>query len=560
MPISPDGRRLVTAGVDGTARVWDLEDPTRAPTVLRGHEGDIFCVAINPDGRCLVTAGVDGTARVGTWSTQPRPPPSSAAMRRASIPWTTHGRRLVTAGYDATAQVWELDDLDNEPIVLRSSTVTDISGRWACSVILKPEEDTARDGEATPMSLLEHPDAQALLADAVVTPEQVRGCQDRLTTFLQRYLPRFYRAEQRTNATLVIRGLLSGLQRKTCEPIAVEAGVHRKPIQNFVGAGRWDDEAVMAELRGHVREVLADAAGDPGPRPQRLPQVGDRVVRGGPAVVRPAGQAGQLPARRLPRLRRPRRLRAAGPPALPARGLGRRPGPPREVPRPRGGRPSRSRGGSPSTCWSGAARTCPTPGSPATTRWAGPAQFRGWLRRHGERYVLDVPCNTNVRDLECRRPPRRRAGRGRKREVPFCRADAWAARQPESRWTRLTVRDGERGPLRVDAMTVRVRTKEERRVGPEERLVVMRTVEAKPRIDYSLSNAGPEVPLAELVRVRFTRHRIEEVFGAAQGGGRAGAVRGAELGGLAPPHDAVAAGAVVPDPGAAAGRGGKPRR
>ena len=44
-----------------------------------------------------------------------------------------------------------------------------------------------------------------------------------------------------------------------------------------------------------------------------------------------------------------------------------------------------------------------------------------------------------------------------------------------------------------------------------------RTVEAKPRTDYSLSNAGPEVPLPELVRVRFTRHRIEEVFGAAKG-------------------------------------------
>ena len=27
------------------------------------------------------------------------------------------------------------------------------------------------------MSLLEHPDAQALLADAVVTPDQVRGCR-----------------------------------------------------------------------------------------------------------------------------------------------------------------------------------------------------------------------------------------------------------------------------------------------------------------------------------------------------------------------------------------------
>ena len=132
------------------------------------------------------------------------------------------------------------------------------------------------------MSLLDHPDAQALLADAVVTPEQVRGCQDRLTAFLQRYLPRFYRAEQRTHATLVIRGLLSGLQRKTCEPIAVEAGVHRKPVQNFVGSGGWDDEAVMAELRGHVREVLADPRGGPDPRPQRLPQVGEPSRAGWP--------------------------------------------------------------------------------------------------------------------------------------------------------------------------------------------------------------------------------------------------------------------------------------
>ncbi|MBV8677759.1 MAG: IS701 family transposase [Planctomycetaceae bacterium] len=108
------------------------------------------------------------------------------------------------------------------------------------------------------MSLLDHPEAQALLADATVTPDQVRGCQDRLTAFLERYLPCFYRVEQRTNAALVIRGLLSGLQRKTCEPIAVEAGVHRKPVQFFVGAGKWDDEDVMAELRRDVREALGN--------------------------------------------------------------------------------------------------------------------------------------------------------------------------------------------------------------------------------------------------------------------------------------------------------------
>jgi SRSO17 transposase len=366
------------------------------------------------------------------------------------------------------------------------------------------------------MSLLEHPDARALLADAVLTPEQVRGCQDRITTFLQRYLPRFYRAEHRTHATLVIRGLLSGLQRKTCEPIAVEAGVHRKPVQNFVGAGGWDDEAVMAELRGHVREALADPQAVLILDPSGFPKSGtescgvarqwcgrlgkqDNCQLG--VFLAYAAPGGYAPLDR--RLYLPedwaddpaRRAKCHVPEAVTFK-----------------------------ESWRIAVDLLERCRTDLPHAWVTgddemgrPAQFRGWLRRHGERYVLDVPCNTTVRDLERRRPPRRHAGRGRKREVPSCRADAWAARQPDSRWTRLTVRDGERGPLRVDAMAVRVRAREERRVGPEERLLVIRTVEAAPRTDYSLSNAGPEVPLSELVRVRFTRHRIEEVFGAGKG-------------------------------------------
>jgi SRSO17 transposase len=366
------------------------------------------------------------------------------------------------------------------------------------------------------MSLLDHPDAQALLADAIVTPDEVRGCQDRITTFLQRYLPRFYRAEQRAHATLVIRGLLSGLQRKTCEPIAVEAGVHRKPVQNFVGAGGWDDEAVMAELRGHVREVLADPQAvlilDPSGFPKsggescgvarqwcgRLGkqdncQLGVFLAYAAPGGYAPLDRRLYLPegwasdAERRKKCHVPEGVTFQESWRIAVESL------------------ERCRKDLPHAWVSG------------DDEMGRPAPFRGWLRRHGERYVLDVPCNTNVRDLGRRRPPRRRAGRGRKREVPFCRADAWAARQPDSRWTRLTVHDGERGPLRVDAMAVRVRTKEGRRVGPEERLVVTRTVEAKPQIHYSLSNAGPEVPLSELVGVRFTRHRIEEVFGAGKG-------------------------------------------
>jgi SRSO17 transposase len=365
------------------------------------------------------------------------------------------------------------------------------------------------------MSLLDHPEAQALLGDSTVSPDTVGGCADRLTGFLRRYLPRFYRTEQRENATLVIRGLLSGLERKTCEPIAIEAGLPRKPIQFFVGAGKWDDEAVMCELRQHVREELAESDGvvviDPSAFPKkgtescgvarqwcgRLGKVDNCQVG---VFLAYAATAGYAPLDR--RLYLPedwagdsaRREKCHVPPEVEFREK-----------------------------WQIALDLLDRslPGLPhgwitGDDEFGRPAEFRAALRLRRERYVLDVPCNTTVRDLERRRPPRKEAGVGRKREVPFRRADRWAASQPESRWERIAVRDGEKGPLVVDAMTVRVRAKQDGRIGPEERLVVIRPVDER-RVDYALTNAGPEVPLSELVGVQRQRHRIEEVFEAGNG-------------------------------------------
>ena len=365
------------------------------------------------------------------------------------------------------------------------------------------------------MSLLDLPEAQALLDDAILTPEAVQDCADRLTGFLQRYLPHFYRSEQRQNATLVIRGKISGLERKTCEPIAIQAGLPRKPIQVFVGAGKWDDEAVMAELRRHVREDLAAPDGvviiDPSAFPKkgtescgvgrqwcgRLGKVDNCQVGVFLAYATPAGYA---PLDR--RLYLPedwaddddRREKCHVPPAVQFQEK-----------------------------WQIALDLLDRslPGLPhgwitGDDDFGRSSEFRAALRLRQERSVLDVPCNTTVRDLERRRPPRQRAGVGRKREVPLRRADVWAASQPESRWERITIRDGEKGPLQVDALSVRVRAKLGRRIGPEERLVVTRPVGATRR-DYSLTNAGPEVPLREVVFVRSQRHRIEEVFEAGNG-------------------------------------------
>ena len=96
---------------------------------------------------------------------------------------------------------------------------------------------------------------------AGITRKQLEPCLDNLQEFVRRYASRFYRVEQAGHAAIYIEGLLSDLARKTCEPIAIDHGQHRKPLQHFVGAGLWDDEKVLEELQLHVREELGDPRG-----------------------------------------------------------------------------------------------------------------------------------------------------------------------------------------------------------------------------------------------------------------------------------------------------------
>jgi SRSO17 transposase len=365
------------------------------------------------------------------------------------------------------------------------------------------------------MSLLDKPEAQVLLNDANFTADAVRGCADRLTGFLQRYLPHFYRVEQRDNATLVIRGLISGLERKTCEPIASAAQLPRKPIQFFVGSGKWDDESVMTELRLHVREELAQPDGVVVLDPSSFPKKGTHSC----GVARQwCGRLGKVESCQVGVFL----VYAATTGYAP---LDRQLYLPEEWARDKARRtechvPSEVKF---QEKWHIALDLLDRSLPDLPHGWiAGDDEFgrvsafRAKLRLRKERYILDVPCNTLVRDLQKRRPPRKQAGVGRKREVPFQRADAWAKSQPASRWERLTVRDAEKGPLEVEAMAVPVRAKQEGRIGPEERLVVMRNV-GESQIDYALSNASPEVPLIEVVRAQRQRHRIEEFFGVGKG-------------------------------------------
>src|SRR6266516_6637639 len=79
------------------------------------------------------------------------------------------------------------------------------------------------------------------------------------------------------------------------------------------------------------------------------------------------------------------------------------------------------------------------------------SRFRGELRERGERYVLGVPCTTTMRDLEAPLPEY--AGRGRRPKAPWQSVTDWRKSLEPDVWTRLTVRDGEKGPVGIAMVT-----------------------------------------------------------------------------------------------------------
>jgi WD40 repeat protein len=54
---SPDGRRIVSGSLDGTARIWDA-DTSEVVGILEDQSGPVMSVAVSLDGRQIVSGGV----------------------------------------------------------------------------------------------------------------------------------------------------------------------------------------------------------------------------------------------------------------------------------------------------------------------------------------------------------------------------------------------------------------------------------------------------------------------------------------------------------------------
>jgi SRSO17 transposase len=349
-----------------------------------------------------------------------------------------------------------------------------------------------------------------MLAECQVKPEVFANWEERLDEFLDPFALLLKHEKQEEYLDVYLAGLLSNAQRKNAESIAYEHDQSRQSLQHFIGQAEWDDAPLRGELARQIALELGEADGVLVFDPSGFPKKGQSSV----GVARQwCGRLGKVDNCQvgvyLAYVARSEHALVDVRLYLPqdwAKDKRRRKkaGVPREIRF--------------ATRHTLALQMLDEHGATLPHRWiAGDDEmgrstaFRRDLRERQELYVLMVPSNTTIRDLDA--PAPEYGGRGRPPQQPFQRVDRWAAALSAKAWTQCDVRDGTKGPLVVEVASCRVLARTERgHPDAEETLLVFRAKQDDGtwKHDYALSNAAAETPLPEFARVLKAEHRIEE--------------------------------------------------
>ena len=355
------------------------------------------------------------------------------------------------------------------------------------------------------------------MEQALVTAEMAGAVRRKLDCFLKQFDDCIKTRPSRAHLRTYVAGQNSGLPRKSIEPIALEAGVPPRTLQEFMGLHRWDHEAVQKRvqqvvMRDHAAEnaiALIDETSVPkkgektaGVQRQYCGASGktDNCV----VTVHLGYVAGDFAALVDGDLFLPEETWSANAPRRAEAG----------IPAQLSYRPK----------WRIALyllqRTIKNGVHfkylSADEFYGRAKDFRDGVAALGVRYVVEIPCN--LRGWPA--PPRLVAGRkGRPRlaqgQPGARRVDAfWPGGGPA--WASFHVKDTEKGPVVWEARATRFFPRAGRRFGAEQWLLAAQNVLSGER-KYFLSNAPAGTPLEALLQVAFSRAGVEQLFEKAKG-------------------------------------------
>lgn len=354
---------------------------------------------------------------------------------------------------------------------------------------------------------------QELLDECKLAPQVFDRVLPRLEQFMKPFVDNLIRKEQCEHASTFVQGLLSDLEHKNVESIAYRFGQERMPLQWFVGKSDWDHEPLRDELVRQVGEQLGEEDGVIVFDPSGFPKSGKESV----GVARQwCGRLGKTDNCQVAiymgyvssqehalvdmRLYLPKEEWATDKKRREKAGV------PKNI-------RFRTRHQLCLDMLAQHGETLPHAWITGDDEMGRPYWFRRSLNALGEQYLLAVPSNMKIRDLQV--DPPEYGGSGRPPKRPWIRVDKWVETIDKHSWSQVDARDGSKGPLLVEVVKRRVVARtDKRQEGYEEVLVVIRFRERDTRrviqTDYYLSNASNETHEVEFARVAKAEHRIEE--------------------------------------------------
>jgi SRSO17 transposase len=350
-----------------------------------------------------------------------------------------------------------------------------------------------------------------MLAECEGTEQALDGMLARLQEFAQPFVDLLSTESQGKYARIYLSGLTSNLERKNAESIAYREGLHRRCIQDFVSEKTWDHEPQFDELARQIGREIGEEDGVLVFDPSGFPKKGTESV----GVQRQwCGRLGKkdncqvgvylgYASRKDYALVSTRLYLPAGWASNKSR-------------RKKCGVPTnvcfQTRHDLALNMLHEEARHLPHRWIAGDDEMGRSSKFRRDLRGLKEQYVLAVPSNTTIRDLLY--DPPEWNGRGAKPKRKFEQVQKWVQPLDDGAWTKIEVRDAEKGPLVIEIVKTLVQTHGEgnRVEKDEEVLILVRSTDEQGNVkhDYYLSNAPYDTPLEEFARVIKAEHRIED--------------------------------------------------